>query len=113
MTFTELLATQRNGAAVADIDRVLGELLEAVQATGKRGSLTVTLTVEPPKDSKVLVVVKDDIRAKLPQPGKEGSLFFIVTENGRCVLSRRNPDQPELPFQQDASPQLKKLAGGQ
>ena len=79
-----------------ELSEALQELFDRVRETGKKGSLSITLTVERPKDGPddVLTVV-DTIGRKFPVPTRKKSLFFL-DKDGNPV--RDNPRQPQLPF---------------
>lgn len=94
--FGQFLLEQRNGGLHGELSDALRELVEAVAQHGKAGSLTLTVKVSPTKSFGQFEVV-DEVKAKLPEPERGGSLFFA---DDRGNLSRTNPHQPELPLRE-------------
>lgn len=95
--FTDLLHELRAGDAMTDASETLAKLIHDIQSVGKRGSLTLTLTIEPvTKGNTTTLVVVDEIKVKPPKID-EGSTIVFANEKGQ--LSRRDPRQPELPME--------------
>jgi hypothetical protein len=90
--FCETLRQVRNGALETEMNDALQELVHEVERTGKKGSLTLTIEVQPAGEGKQFV--NGATKAKLPSPTNQATLFY-VKENGD--LTRRDPRQPELP----------------
>jgi len=84
----------RGGQVMADLDAKLQELVQAVQSTGGAGVLTLKVSVSPMKGSTEAVVVKDDIKSKLPEIKSVGTVLFPTPEGN---LQRNHPKQDELP----------------
>ena len=91
--FTEFLVQHRGGRTHADLTQGMNELLEAVQATGKAGSITLTVKVKP--EGGRLIKVSDEVNVKIPKADRDPALFYVTDDN---ELSRDNPDQPKLPL---------------
>lgn len=91
--FLETLAELNEGADVAELDRELRDLVSTTRRTGKRGTLSFTLTVEPRGAD--MVVLTGKVTQKLPADEPFKSMFY-VGEGG--VLLRHNPNQGVLPF---------------
>lgn len=87
--FTEFLAEQRNGVLAMEMSAALNELVQAVETTGKPGTLTLKLTVKQPKDKQGAVLVSDLLTLKSPESHLE--VFFFV--DGDSNLSRQNSHQ--------------------
>jgi hypothetical protein len=67
-----------------------------VKATGKAGSLTLSLKIKPPKKGGMAyLLIEDAISVKEPKLDKSDTVFFPIADNG---LSRQDPSQSELPF---------------
>lgn len=98
--FGQFLHEQRNGALHDDPSRGLVELVNACVETGKKGMLTLKVTISPNDDEETLVVL-DDIVLKVPKPTTKAGLFYFDKDGN---LLRRNPRQEELP--------LREVAGG-
>lgn len=93
--FLDLLRSQEHGGFLIDAEESLLNLIEAVQRTGKKGALKLTLTVVSDKNAldEAAVFISGAIAASTPEPDRRHTLFYHV--DGR--LSRRDPRQPELP----------------
>lgn len=89
-TFREI----RKGAFLDEAALRLQELVNAVTLTGKGGSLTLKLSVQPAGRGRVTtVVVGDQITLALPQPDREVTIFFPTPDG---ALSRSDPQQMPL-----------------
>lgn len=90
--FAVFLVQHSRGEAHDQISGELRELLTAVQEHGRKGSLTVKVTVEPPKGhvdgAPVLVTVESDLKA--PRPIAPPAMYF-VDDDGRPT--RNDPRQ--------------------
>lgn len=88
--FADFLLDQSGGKTHSELGEALWDLAERVRATGKKGSLTLTLTVETMKGDAQVLVVSDEIRLRLPEFPRKPSLFYS-TDDGN--LSRSDPNQ--------------------
>lgn len=90
--FAVFLVQHSRGEAHDQISGELRELLTAVQEHGRKGSLIVKVTVEPPKGhvdgAPVLVTVESDLKA--PRPIAPPGMYF-VDDDGRPT--RNDPRQ--------------------
>lgn len=91
--FAAWLQAQASGKTHDELSEALWDLTERVRDTGKRGTLALTITVEPLKDDPSVLCVSDEIRVKLPEYPRPASIYWR-DRNGN--LSRQNPAQPEL-----------------
>jgi hypothetical protein len=91
--FGDFLRDQSQGRTHDELSEALWDLAARVRETGKKGSLTLVVNVEPMKGDTTVLVVSDEIKLKLPEFQRGGSVFYS-DEQGN--LSRSNPDQPEL-----------------
>ena len=83
----------RKGKAVQGLSEGLAEVIDAVQATGKSGRLTLHLDIKPAsKGVNDEVIVMDDIVIKKPKIEKGGSFFYV--DEGR--LSKEEPGQSDM-----------------
>ncbi|MFB7589331.1 hypothetical protein [Streptomyces sp. NPDC056169] len=91
------LASHLNGRTDEELSRELHGLLEAVRTHGKKGSLTITIVVDPPAngvDSAPMPIgVESTVKAPKPTPVK--SLYFLDDE-GQPV--REDPRQLAMDF---------------
>lgn len=89
--FDEWFREHRKGQALHEAGDVLRDLVEAVAHTGKKGTLTIKVSVAPDKKlGMAAVIVTDEITANLPTPDKDASLFFVT---GKYELVRHDPGQ--------------------
>lgn len=93
MPFYTLLREHRGGGLAIDAADAIAEVVQAVHQHGKKGSVTITFSVEPAKDG-VQIVLYDEVKSKVPQESALPSLFFVRASG---QLSRRDPRQPEIP----------------
>lgn len=90
--FVAVLNQLRRGAAVVDASEGLAEVVKAVRKTGKKGKLTITITVVPLNKGAAVDIV-DEVNTKLPKPNMGSSLFFADDDG---ALMRNDPRQGEL-----------------
>jgi hypothetical protein len=97
--FGDALIALNKGATVAELNEKLAEVVAAVRATARSGSITVTLKITPgAKGSADMVFIEPDVKVKCPSEPK-GSTLFFTTEDNR--LTRYNERQRDLPFEGD------------
>lgn len=90
--FADVFLELNRGRPHAEASTKLQELVEAVMATGKKGSLQIVITIAKSKASGQ-VEVYDDVRVKTPPADRATSLFFVDDE---ANLTRTDPRQLEL-----------------
>ncbi len=83
---------QRQGGLHGELTDALADLTQDVLAIGKKGTLTLTLTLVPTGDG-VTLAITDKIVVKSPEPEKGASIFF-GDEHGN--LLRNDPRQMRL-----------------
>jgi len=88
--FADWLLEQAKGKTHAELGEGLHDLIARVQDTGRKGTITLTVTVEPMKKDASLLVVSDEIKIKLPEYDRPAGVFY-ADRNGN--LTRDNPDQ--------------------
>lgn len=98
--FAQFLQEQRNGVLHSELSEHIAVLVATCVEHGRKGSLTLKLTVAPNKDG-VTLTISDDVAIKAPQ-GDRGAAIFFADEDGN--LSRRDPRQPQLPFKPVEAP---------
>jgi hypothetical protein len=90
--FAVFLIQHSRGEAHVQVSSELRELLSAVQEHGRKGSLTLKVTVEPPKGhvdgQPLLVAVESELKA--PRPVAPPAMYF-VDDDGRPT--RNDPRQ--------------------
>lgn len=89
------IASHLNGRTSEEISAEFHELLEAVRAHGKKGQLTITITVEPPANGVDAAPLPIGVESavKAPKPTAPKSLYFL---DGDGNPVREDPRQ--LPF---------------
>lgn len=91
--FADWLRDQSQGATHDELSEALYDLVDRVTDTGKKGTLTLTISVEPMKGDDSVLLVSDEIKLRLPEYPRRPSIFY---QDGEGNLCRTNPDQPEL-----------------
>lgn len=94
MNIIQTLSEQRKGRFAAEATEALAAVVKACRATGKKGSLTIKLTIRPTSTE---MMVTDDVDPNIPKADSAACVFYD-TEDG--LLSRTDPDQTELPLAQ-------------
>lgn len=93
--FDAVLKDIREGALLTELPAQLQELVAAVRATGKGGTLTLKLDVRPlAKGNSNTMLIRDTVNLSLPEPDRESTVLYATESND---LSRRDPRQPDLP----------------
>jgi hypothetical protein len=96
--FANLLAGMKRGAVLGDLDDTLKEVVSAINATGKAGSITLKLKIVPEgkADSESpIYAITEDISVKKPRKSR-GVAKFFGDEDGN--LMRNDPKQQEIKF---------------
>jgi hypothetical protein len=99
--FVEWLSIHKDGEVDTELTAALREVIEAVQSTGKEGTVTLTLKVKRRGERQVTVL--EDVKAKTPVHDRADSIYFVDRVGN---LRRDDPGQEVLPFAQ------RKTAGG-
>lgn len=92
---TQVLNELRGGVFVNAASRELSEVVEAIQESGKAGSITITLTITPHgKNNREMHVTPKLVAKKPAAPDTtEAGIFYAL----RGDLVRDDPDQAKLP----------------
>ncbi len=98
-----------SGALAEQLSIELGDLVTAVIDTGKAGSLTLVLKVQP--DSEGSIKMGATVKTAVPKPSVGEAIFFAAA-NG--ALSRSDPRQADLLLREPdaASREMRVLRGG-
>jgi hypothetical protein len=88
--FADFLREQAKGHSHEELSEGLRDLVGRVQDTGKKGSITYTVFVEPTKGMTDALTVSDQIKLKLPEHDRDASLFFSDADGN---LTRSDPNQ--------------------
>ena len=93
--FTTTLAELRGGAANEEMSEAMSEVVEQVRLTGRAGTITMKIRVEPASEGDVdRLKVSDEITVKAPKVAKKATFFFADPKNN---LSRNDPLQQHIP----------------
>lgn len=94
--FPETILQMNNGTTVMELSNAMEQVVAAVRAAGKSGSLTLTIKVAPAsKGSTDVLMVESQVKTKLPEPDR-GMTIFYATEDNQLV--RNDPRQELLPL---------------
>ena len=91
--FAAFLVEQSQGRTHAELSEGLRDLVARVIDTGKKGSITLTVTVAPMKDNTGVLVVSDVIKLSLPEHARAASIFW-PDQAGNLV--RNDPNQASI-----------------
>ena len=89
--FADWLREQSNGRTLDELSDALADVSAAVRETGKKGTLTLTITISPVKNGGGALVVADQVKALAPKPDRRTSVFY-ADDHGN--LTREDPRQP-------------------
>lgn len=76
------------GATHEELTVKLHDLVSAVMDTGKKGTLTLKLTVQPFKGDDSILEVHDDVKLVMPQHDRKPGIFYPDKDGN---LSRNSP----------------------
>lgn len=96
--FADFLVGQ--GQAHDELTDGLHDLVAAVRDTGKAGSITLTIKVEPDKRTDGVLRVTDNVVVKAPKHDRGARIYY---QDRAGNLSRTDPNQPELEGLRDVS----------
>jgi hypothetical protein len=88
--FASFLVNFNRGRTHDELTARMAEVSAAVAETGKAGSLILTIKIAPAKGVDGMVIVEDDVKAKVPQLSRPAAMFY-VTDDG--TLSENHPGQ--------------------
>ena len=90
--FSETIAEMSEGDIDRDISDQLRQVVQACEATGKKGKVVITVDVVP---GQKLVGVAVTTKTTIPRPALQSSHFFTDERGG---LHTENPRQQKMPF---------------
>lgn len=93
--FSDFIREQNRGRTHDELSDGLRDLVARVEDTGKKGTITLTITVEPLKGNEACLTVSDEIKLKLPEHDRGSSIFFRGTDGN---LQRDDPNQVTFDF---------------
>ena len=95
-SFDQVLRELGEGQTLSELSEAFYDVIQRVQETSKAGSVTLHLAVC--FDGQGRLVIKDEVKQKLPEFSRPETRFF-VDKGGNA--SRRDPNQPLLPSLDD------------
>lgn len=101
--FLGTLVVLNRGKTVIDASRELQQVIDAIIATNKKGSITIKLEISPSGWKEGTgranqVDIDPDITSKVPRHDQGKSIFFVTEDN---KLTRDDPEQEAL-FREEA-----------
>ncbi|MEV6105738.1 hypothetical protein AB0M28_13625 [Streptomyces sp. NPDC051940] len=95
--FAAFLVGHLNGRTHEEIGKELHTLLEAVRAHGKKGSLSITVVIEPPSNGVDggPLPIGVEYAVKAPKPAAPKNLYFLDDQGNP---TRQDPRQIALDF---------------
>lgn len=91
--FADVLLEHSGGRIADDLAHALRDLVEAVATTGRKGALTLTLTVAPTDLGPDAVTVTAKVAGRPPLPLYADALYFV---DANANLRNRDPRQLAL-----------------
>lgn len=91
--FATTVSTMRGGAADRAASAALEKVVEAVRATGKAGSVSLKITIQPLKDGDGELEVKAKVGLTLPAEDIKSAIYYADDDNH---LIRTDPRQGNL-----------------
>jgi len=88
--FADFLLEHGKGRTHDELGEALHTLIASVKDTGKTGSISLTIKVEPMKKDDRMVVVSDKISINLPEHDRPAAAWFIGADGN---LQRNDPHQ--------------------
>lgn len=88
--FADWLREQSGGKTHEELGVALFDLVGRVRDTGKKGTVTLTISVAPLKNDVDVLVISDEIKLRVPEHDRKASLFY-ADKTGN--LTRQDPNQ--------------------
>jgi hypothetical protein len=77
-TMTDFLSILSGGQSDYDLGAALQEVINSVQMTRKKATLSYSITVEP--DGDISVSITDEIKTKIPKPSRGRNILFATPD---------------------------------
>lgn len=87
--FADFLRELNKGRVHEELTQGLHDVVEAVKATGKSGTLTLKLKIAEQKNT-VMLTIEDDVVVNPPKASRQTSLWFVDKDGN---VSRSDPSQ--------------------
>ena len=108
--FSDFLREHGAGRTHDELSEALHDLIRKVKDTGKKGSVSLAIVVEPVKKDERLVIVSDKITLRMPEHDRPSAMWF-TDRNGN--LTRSDPDQLVFEALREVPPPNVDLATGE
>lgn len=105
---TDTLRHLEGGTFIDEASDKLSELVKAVEATGKPGSITMTIKVRRATAGALAVI--GDVKAKVPAEPKTEALLFATPEGNLMAQDPRQNNLDLKPVAVEAARELKQIA---
>ena len=95
MNVTDIIDQMSAGMARNRLEEALAEVIEAVKHTGKKGEVTLKISLK--MNDALTVTASPVVKTTLPTTDLGATTFFV---DGQNKLSRRDPRQRDLPLKE-------------
>lgn len=88
--FADFIREHGHGRTHDELSEGMRDLIQKVKDTGRKGSVTLKITVEPMEKDDRMVVVSDSLKLRLPEHDRPAAVWFVDRDGN---LARNDPDQ--------------------
>ena len=88
--FADFLLELNNGGTHGEVSDALHNLIASATETGKKGAITLTISVEPAKGNSDLLMTSGTVATKFPRMEPRKSALYVTADGN---LSVDNPKQ--------------------
>jgi hypothetical protein len=85
---------ERRLGTIKEATAMMHELMDAVRATGKNGTVSIKFTVKPDKNDELALQILADVSASIPKPERRAAMVYHDSENK--AFTKTDPRQLEL-----------------
>lgn len=93
--FIDLIAQLNGGQHAVEATDTVNELVQGIRQTGRKGSMSIVIEMEPTKDNKDLMLIRVRVVPKIPKPAPKPAILF-ATDDGNL----QSEDPRQMPFEQ-------------
>jgi hypothetical protein len=94
---------ERRLGTIKEATAAMHELMDAVRATGKNGTVTLKFSVKPDKNDELALMITADVATSIPKPERRAALVYHDSENR--AFTKTDPRQLELLAEREAERQ--------
>lgn len=99
--FVDVLeANERRLGTIGEATEALHNLMKAVRASGKKGSVTIKFEVACDKNDELALTMSADVKSSIPAPDRKKALIYHNADDQS--FSKTDPRQLELLSEQEA-----------